>query len=112
MPKLEILLEQVVTGKINLLCICEVKLQTKHLEEVRSLIESNKLSYRMTTTDQRSSRGVLIIWKTEEFPFQVTKTWTDTDKRVVSIELQAGKGIKLTLTCGYFENINAGEETH
>ena len=51
------------------------------------------------------------MWNDVGFPFQVKRTWIDgVDKRAVSIELQGGKGIKLTLTCGYFENIAAGED--
>jgi hypothetical protein len=65
----------------------------------------------MTYTDHRSTRGVLIVWNDVRFPFQVKRTWIDgEDKRAVSIELQGGKGISLTLTCGYFENIAAGED--
>jgi hypothetical protein len=87
MPKLEILLEQVRLGKIHVLCICETKLSNKHLEALTSLIKHNKLAHRMTYTDHRSTRGVLIVWNDVGFPFQVKRTWIDgEDKRAVRIE--------------------------
>ena len=93
MPKLEILLEQVRLGKIHVLCICETKLSNKHLEALASLIKHNKLAHRMTYTDHRSTRGLLIVWNDVGFPFQGKRKMGihGEDKRAVSIELQGGK---------------------
>jgi hypothetical protein len=69
MSKLGILLEQVRLGKIHVLCICETKLSNKHRQALTSLIKHNKLaSHRMTYTDHRSTRGVLIVWNDCRLP--------------------------------------------
>ena len=52
-------------------------LSNKHIEALTTLIKHNKLAHRMTYTDHRSTRGVLIVWKDVGFPFQVKRTYMD-----------------------------------
>ena len=89
-----------------MLCICETKLDIKHLETLKTLIKRYKLSYRISYVDNKASRGVMIVWDTITFPFQVQKAYVDhTNKRAVSVRMKGGKGTTLTVTCGQFEKV-------
>jgi len=107
MPKLQLLLQQISEGVIDVLCLSETKIELKHIESLRQLVRHYNLKHRMCWADNKASRGVLLIWNHKTLPLQVTKTYVDgTNKRAVSIVMKGGKGMTLTLSCGYMENAN------
>ena len=60
----------------------------------------------MGRTNECASRGTIIIYEAKTLPFSMVETRIETNKRGVSIQLSGGKGLKLTLSCSYFEHTN------
>ena len=112
LPKLEILFQQVSQNKIHVLGICGHWLQRKHAETLENLSKKyGNLKYRISSLDGKGSRGALIVWNKETFPFEVEEAFLDDNKRIVGIRM---RGVKKTINimCGYFEKVTLPKEEH
>ena len=95
LPKLEILFQQVSQNKIHVLGICGHWLQLKHAETLEKLSKKyGNLKYRISSLDGKGSRGALIVWNKETFPFEIEEAFLDDNKRIVGIRM---RGVKKTI---------------
>jgi len=112
LPKLEILFQQVSQNKIHVLGICGHWLQLKHAETLENLSKKyGNLKYRISSLDGKGSRGALIVWNKETFPFEIEEAFLDDNKRIVGIRM---RGVKKTINimCGYLEKVTLPKEEH
>ena len=106
--KLITLLHEVVMGTIHVLGINEHKISRTNDKEIQVLIRRLGLKYICTNTDEKASRGSMLVWNPKTLGrFQVTRCTNDgPNKRIAYLQLTAGKGIKINITCSYMEDIN------
>ena len=103
--KLKTLIDLVTSGIVQFLCISETKITSNHIHQLKDLMTSRGLSMRLSHYDTKASRGTMIVYQPSEIPFTVGRCRVEINKRAVGMTLYGGNGIKLTLSCSYFEDI-------
>ena len=94
-----------------MLGIHEHKITNRNTRDVQKIIKRYGLKYICTNTDESPSKGSMLVWNPKKLgQFQVAKCANDgPNKRIAYLQLTAGRGIKINITCSYMENIQLGE---